>query len=206
MTHRINDGKTTNGAGNIAACLALVAALTISGRAGAEAASHDWQARADIHLTGIANYYRRDDDSTNFHAVAATAELRIFSTMRPFSGGAFADYRVSSRSRFDRSLNLGAYARYNLANWDVTGWLFMNRAPGGADTWLHAVRLRYRVMEGAKLGIEATAPLEDARAANVMLGYYLSPAGPLSVKVLAGTKLNGDVDAVARIELGWQIR
>jgi len=84
--------------------------------------------------------------------------------------------------------------------------LFVNQAPGRADTWLYATRLRYRVKEHFKLGIEALAPIAHANAPEVMLGYYGSITKSLSLNVLAGAGVNGGPDRLARMELSWQVR
>lgn len=138
--------------------------------------------------------------------IAATAELTIYSATRPYYGGLFVDYRYSSSSQFDDNLNLGGYFRYNRSRWDTTAWLFVNQSPVNSETWFYATRLRYRVSENYKLGIEAIAPVNHVSDADLMLGYYGSVTDSLSLKILAGAPTNGTTELAARIELSWQIR
>lgn len=142
----------------------------------------------------------------NHDTIAATADLTIYSASRPYYGGLFVDYRYSSSSQFDDNLNLGGYFRYNRSRWDTTAWLFVNQSQDNSETWLYATRLRYRVAENYKLGIEAMAPIDHAGDADLMLGYYGSLTDSLSLNILAGAAANGTTELAARIELSWQMR
>ena len=165
-----------------------------------------WRAQPELYLSGLTNYARTGGRSSAFDTVAFTAELTFFSPGRPYWGGPFVDYRSSSASRFEDNLNLGVYGRYNLLRWDITGWLFENRSPGNPDTWIYATRIRYRVTERVKLGIETLASLDDAGQPRLMLGYYGAVSESLSLNLLAGAGSGGSPDLAARMELVWKVR
>ena len=164
-----------------------------------------WHVRPEFYLTGISNFRRQQDASVNYDTLAATAYLTIRSPARSYFGGLVVDYRYSSSERFDDNFNIGGYFRVNLGRWDNTTWVFVNRAPQSADTWLYQARLRYRVGERSKLGIEAIAPIDDAGNPKLMLGYYGTLADSLSLNVMAGAGTAGSPDLTTRIELSWQL-
>jgi len=126
--------------------------------------------------------------------------------LKPWYGGLFVDYRDSSSSRLDDNVNTGVYFRYNFPRWDATTWLFVNRAPGSDATWVSAARLRYRMGETWKIGVESLAPLDGSNTAKLMAGYYGSLGRSLSLNVLAGSFVGSGPDLAARIDLMWQVR
>jgi len=201
----IDNGKAMRRIAKAAGVL-LLCTTDYLGVARADQLGNHWRVKPELSLTAITNYQRRSNVSMSHDAIAATAEFTVYSATRPYYGGLFVDYRYSSNSQFDDNLNLGGYFRYNLSRWDTTTWLFMNRSPASSETWLYATRLRYRVSENYKLGIEAMAPIDHASDANLMLGYYGSVTDSLSLKILAGAATNGATELAARIELSWQIR
>jgi hypothetical protein len=163
------------------------------------------QIRPELHAASISKYERRNGISDNYDIAAITAELTVYSAARPYFGGLFIDYRFATHDVHDASRNLGGYFRYNFSRWDATTWLFVNQPKGNSGTWLYATRLRYRLWNGHKLGIEALAPIDDAGAPELMLGYYASIASRLSLNILVGADTNGQLDRAARLELSWQI-
>jgi len=184
----------------------LFAVFAVSRISTAEPIDSGWQLRPEFTIAGMTSYASRDGAATNHDTLSVTGELKLYSDVRPWYGGVFANYRGSTHDRFDENLNIGAYVRVNLSRWDTTTWLFVNQAPGRADTWLYATRLRYRVADGFKLGVEALAPVAHANAPELMLGYYGSITRSLSLNVLAGAGANGGPDRLARLELSWQVR
>lgn len=162
--------------------------------------------KPEVYASAIANHYTAGGESTSFDQTAMTGELTFVAPSRRYWGGPFIDYRYSSVRRFDDSLNLGAYFRYNWPRWDATTWLFVNRSSGNDDTWLYSARLRYLVAPGHKIGGEAMAPVDrDADRPRLMFGYYGSLSRSLSLNVLAGMHTAGLSDVVARMELVWRI-
>lgn len=162
--------------------------------------------RPELHITGISKYEGRSGKSYNHDVAAITAGLTLYPHARPYYGGVFIDQRFSLDGSKDPGRNLGAYFRYNTARWDATSWLFVNQSPQSPDTWLYAARLRYRVFDGHKLGMEAAAPVNDANTPDLMLGYYRSVSESLSLNFLIGAGSSGQPARKARLELSWQIR
>jgi len=193
-------------------CMSVAVGIAAFFGAGLDRFSHadeaydELKVKPELSVKGIANYRRGNDASASYDTIATTAELTFYSDARPYYGGLFVDYRYSSSTRYDDNLNLGAYFRYNLPDWDTTTWLFASQHSGSSATWLYATRLRYRVAESYKLGLEAMAPVNDAGAPNLMLGWYGSVSDSLSLNILAGADTGGSTDFAARVELSWQIR
>ena len=160
----------------------------------------------ELLFTAMSNYYSTAERSTWFDTYAVTGELNWYPKMKPYYGGLFVDFRDSSSSLLDDNLNVGAYFRYNFAHWDSTVWLFVNRSPESSPAWVYATRLRYRVADGHKLGVEAVAPMARADQPKLMFGYYGQLSDTWSLNVLAGTVVKSQSTAVGRIELVWQIR
>lgn len=185
---------------------AVLAAIAVSGTARAGALDGEWQLRPELNATGISEVLFHDGVRTTRNVVAGTAELAIRSRARAWHGGTFLDYRYSLDRRFRDSLNAGGFFRYDLPRWDATAWLFANRSPGGSGTWLYAGRLRYRVSDRYKVGVEAMAPLARPASPTIVLGYYGSVADYLTIKVFAGTGVDGGPDLAGRLELSWQLR
>lgn len=193
--------RSLNAVGLLLLYLTCPVNLTHAGTPGS-----DTDVKPEFYLAGITKYVRGDGTSASYDVVSATAELTAYREGRRYYGGLFANYRYSSSKRVDENLNLGAYFRYNLEKWDTTTWLFVNQSPGNADTWMYASRLRYRMTENYKLGIEAMAPVADANAPKLMLGYYSSISDSLSLNILAGTDVKRGADLEARLEFSWQLR
>ena len=186
----------------------LVAALLSFGGLSpcANAAGNSVDVQTDVYLGAISNYYRNAGSSAGFDTFYMTAELNFYPTMKPYHAGLFVDYRDSSSNRLNDNFNVGGYVRYDWPRWDATTWVFSNHSPGDSGTWVYAARLRYRVTNGTKLGVEALAPFASADKPTLMAGYYSSVTESLSLRVLAGAGLNSGPDFAARLELLWQIR
>jgi hypothetical protein len=161
--------------------------------------------RPELHVAGISNYENRNGVSDSYGIATVTAELSIYPHARPYYGGLFLDQRYFIDGWSSGGTNLGGYFRYNLSRWDATSWLFVNQSPGNAHSWLYAARLRYRVVDNHKLGVEAVAPVDDAFSPMLMFGYYGSLADTLSVKFQLGADTHGNLKRAARVEIGWQI-
>jgi hypothetical protein len=160
--------------------------------------------RPEFYLTGIANYFESNGDSYGFETLATTTELNVYPEHKRYWGGLFIDYRSSTSARLRDNLNVGGYFRYNLARWDATAWLFSNHSPNSPGTAIYAARLRYRVSDGSRLGIEALAPVEAASRPMLMLGYYADIADSVSIKLFAGSGVRNGRDFAARMELIWK--
>lgn len=183
----------------------LASTLAAALPARSEALHTAWRTSPQFQVTGISQYTSNNGRATTVESVAATAELKISSALKPWYGGFFADYRDSASEHYQANLNLGAYFRYNLPRWDATAWLFSNRPVGGDAAWLYATRLRYRIAGDHKVGVETLTPVNDASAHTVLAGYYGNVGRALSLKILAGSDVGDAADVVARIEVSWQV-
>jgi len=182
--------------------LLLFAAFLGSGAA----RSTDVDIVPEFYFTAMTNYYDSANRSTWYDTYAATGEINWYPQLKPYYGGLFVDFRDSSSDRLNDNLNVGGYFRYNFSRWDSTTWLFVNRSPDSDQEWVYATRLRYRVVDGHKVGVEALAPVERADKPKLMLGYYGQVSSALSLNVLAGTVVDAGDTTVGRIELVWRIR
>jgi hypothetical protein len=66
-------------------------------------------------------------------------------------------------------------------------------------------RVRYRVADRHKLGIEAIGTFQDPGETTLMLGYYGTISRAVSVKFVAGAKINAGQERTAHTELVWRI-
>ena len=186
--------------------IALLWAMGVASDGYAETLRTGWQAETRLYLTGMINYQKKDNSSVTFDTVATTVELKFSSDTRPYYASLFVDYQFSSDNRFDDNVNLGAYIKYSLQNWDATTYLFVNKSPTASGTWLYAGRLRYRVADNHKLGVEAMGSLRGPSSPTLALGYYVSISDSLSLNVVADPGISTGPDLAGRIELVWQIR
>ena len=173
---------------------------------GFDAAGADLDVGTDVYVGAMSRWHRDAGHTSGFDTYYVTAELNVYPFGKPYHAGLFVDYRDSSSARLTDNVNIGGYVRYDFSRWDSTAWLFSNRSPDSSGTWVYAARLRYRLKDDHKLGIEALAPLENAGEPVVMGGYYGSVSKALSVRVLAGAGINHGPDFAGRFELLWQVR
>jgi hypothetical protein len=185
---------------SMAIMLMLLAALVASESAG----STEADIVPEFYVTAMSNFYRTEDQSTWFDTYAATFELNWYPQRKPFYGGLVIDYRDSSSDMLQDNLNVGGYFRYNFSRWDSTTWLFVNRSPESEPVWVYLTRLRYRIADSHKIGMEALAPIERADAPKLMIGYYGQVTESLSMNVLGGRSIDGGPDIAAKIELMWR--
>jgi hypothetical protein len=185
--------------------IAALLPATMAPAAQAEDAFGRTSIRPELHVAGISNYETRNGVSQNHGLAAVTAEFVIRTEGRPYYGVLFVDQRYSIDGWSNGGTNLGGYFRCDLARWDVTSALFVNQSPDEAHTLLYAARIRYRLPDSHKLGVEVLAPVDDAFRPMLMFGYYRSLADSLAIKFLVGAETHGDLDRAARMEISWQI-
>jgi len=207
VASRAYASKVTAGTGRRAhiCAFALLSVLIFAADGNADSLDTGWRTETGLYLTGTSHYLRQNDAAINFDTMAATAEFRFVSDVRPYYAGLFVDYGYSADSRFDGRLNLGGYFKYQLNRWDATAYMFVNKSPAHPDTWLYAGRLRYRVSDRHKLGIRTMATFRDPDEPELMLGYFGSISDSLSLNVLVGAGINAGPDLAAQLELSWQI-
>lgn len=168
-------------------------------------AEREWDVVPAFTLTGISGYSSHAGKSAGFDGIASTFEIEFRPISRPYYSSLFIEYLVSSSRRFDETMNIGALARIDYGRWDTTGYLVVNKAPGSPDTWLWAGRVRYRVLENHKVGIEFLDTLEGPDWPFVSVGYYGDFSDALSLKLITGTVLGDGPEFVAKLELSWSV-
>jgi hypothetical protein len=204
---RICDRKLVRTTARIVqACgIALLWASVFSAEGFAQSLDPGWRAETRLYLTGTTNFQKNHGSSASYDNMATTAELRFNSDARPWYASLFVDYRFSTDSRYTSNANLGGLIKYDWTNWDATTYVFVNQSSVTPDTWLYAGRVRYRVAENHKLGIETVATFKDPSSAELMLVYYGDISDSLSLSVAAGPGIGEIPDFNARLELTWQV-
>lgn len=201
------DRSSTQSTGRIAwACgIAMLSSFFLAHNAKAQAVDAGWSTETRLYLSGMSFYWEADDDSTRYETVAATGELRFKLRARPWYASLFADYRISTDGRHTDHVNLGTLLKYSWGKWDSTSYLFVNKSRHSGDTWLYAQRIRYRIADNHKLGIEAYGNFENAESPQLMLGYYGDISDSVSLNLAFGPITESGPDFSARLELIWRI-
>ena len=180
--------------------------ILVAGATNAEYVSSDWALSPGLSVMGASKYQAYEGAALNYEMLAATAELELSSPSRPYYGGLFADYRVSATAAVDDQVNLGAFIRYDLPLWDLTGYVFSHRSTGHSGTAMFAGRLRYRVRGNNKIGIEYMSTLKNSDFSDITVAWYGSMTDSLSFNIGVGRGIHNGPDLLARFELSWQIR
>lgn len=171
----------------------------------AQSVDTEWKAETRLYLSGMSFYWETDNDSTRYETVAATGELRFRLAVRPWYASLFADYRFSTDGRHTDHVNLGGLVKYGWEKWDATTYVFVNQSPRTERTWLYAGRVRYRVAEDHKLGIEAYGQFGNAHSPQFMFAYYGDISDSVSLNLALGPLTSSGPDFSARLELLWQV-
>ena len=177
----------------------------LAGNTNAQALNPEWKTETRFYLSGMSYYWAKGNASAFYDTLAATAELRLKSDARPWYGGMFADYRYSTHHQYSDQLNIGAYIKHGQYRWDATAYAFVNKSPRTDDTWIYAGRLRYRVADDHKIGIEAFSSFENAKSPQLVLAYYGDISDNLSINLAAGRGTGNGPDLSARLELVWRV-
>lgn len=194
-------------AGRIAgACgTALPCLFVLAGTASGQSPDTEWKADTRFYVSGLSYYWAKDDASALYDTLAATGELRFRSDARPWYVSLFADYRYSTDRKYSDQQDIGAYLKYGRYRWDATAFAFVNKSPRSHDSWLYAGRLRYRLAEDHKVGIEAIGTFRNPQCPQLMLGYYGTISEALSITLAAGRGTRDGPDLSARLELTWRV-
>jgi hypothetical protein len=187
-----------------AAFIFLLCLSLLSSQSRAETADNAWDVSLPLYLTAGGYHYSNGVSSDTFSSVNATAEVLISSSAHPYSAAVFVDYHYSDEARQDGITNIGAFVKHHYRRWDATAYLFEHNAPEADGLWAYAGRVRYRFAQSHKLGVEFAAPLTDASAPDLMLGYYATFSDKFSIKFVAGSNVKAGRHRVARTELVWQ--
>jgi hypothetical protein len=201
------DRSSTHNSGRIArACgIAMLFSYFLAGIANAQSVDTGWTTDTRLYLSGTSLYWETDHDSTSYETVAATGELRFKPAARPWYASLYADYRFSTDERRTDHVNLGGLVKYGWEKWDVTTYLFVNQSPRTRKMWFYAGRLRYRLTEDHKLGLETYGQFENAHSPELMLGYYGAISDSVSLNLALGPLTRSGPDFSARLELIWQV-
>jgi hypothetical protein len=164
-----------------------------------------WKTETRLYLSGMSFYWETNGDSTKYETLAATGELRFSPAARSWYASLFADYRFSWDGRHTDHVNLGGLLNYGRNKWDARTYFFVNKSPQSSDTWIYAGRLRYRVAENHRIGIEAYGSLNNSHKPELMLGYYGDISDSVSLNLALGPVTKSGPDFSARLELIWQV-
>jgi len=189
----------------LACGIALVWMGVVAADVQADSLLSEWRAETNLYLAGISRYRRSGNSTGNTQSLATTAELRFVPYARRWHTGLFADYQFTADSRFDNELNIGSFFQYSWNRWDATTFAFVNKTPGKPGAWFHAERLRYRIAENHRLGMEMSGAFSHWDTPAPQLGYYGAISDSISLNVIAGPFGDGAQQLSARIELVWQI-
>lgn len=178
--------------------------IGLSGISGARAANSDWRISAPVSITAGTYFQKSDGQSKTIDGLYTFAELRLSSSIRNYSLGVFYDYFASSADNAHGAQNLGLVHRFGISSWDVASYVFGHKPTRGRRAWGFANRVRYRIVDGHKVGVEAFGSFKHPEDPKVMLGYYGDISENLSVKLAIGTRLNDVAPQFAQLELSWQ--
>ena len=185
--------------------IALLWASGLATEGFAQSLDTGWRAETELYLTAMTNYQKNGGSSASIDNLSTTAELLFLSDARPWYVSLFANYKFSTDSRYLDNFNLGALFKYEWNKWDATTYMFVNQSSETPDTWLYAGRVRYRVAENHKFGVEAMAPFKDPGSLELMLVYYGDISDSFSLNLAVGPGMGEIPDFNARLELTWQI-
>ena len=188
-----------------AVVIGLLVVTSLTGTARAQTFDDRWQINFPLYLTAGSHYFTSGSTSGSLSTVSASVEAILTSHAHPYSVGFFADYSYSADGRSAAAVSAGGLVEYEINDWDTNAYLFASKSPGTPQLWLYAGRVRYRLAENHKFGIEVAGKLLDPQASKLMIGYYGTISRSLSVNVVAGAALNSGHDLAARMELVWQI-
>lgn len=184
---------------------AMLISILHAGLANAQSIETEWRTETRFYLSGMSYYWAKEDASAFYDTLAATGELRFRSDARPWYASLFADVRYSTDQDYSDNLNIGGYVKYGHSRWDATASAFVSMSPQTDDTWFYSGRLRYRLAEDHKIGIEAFGTLKDVKSPQLMLGYYGNLSDKLSITLAAGRGTGNGPDLSARLELVWRV-
>lgn len=161
--------------------------------------------RLDLPVFVTAGTYMLDttDSTVRHEALSAFIEFRYRSPARLWSASMFVDYMIS-RDVADL-LKAGALFRYGNGHWDGLAGLFRFRPRGGSTGWGYKSRVRYRLAERHKVGVESFGRPGQIDNSYLMFGYYGDVSADLSVHLVAGANVGNRRDRTARIEVIWQV-
>lgn len=170
------------------------------------AAQESWQAEPVFYFNGVQCFSKLGQRSRNTFALMSMAELEFSKPGSALNATLFVDYQVSTDSNAGNSADFGATLQTRYRNWDLTGYLFVNRHRTHIGHWYGAARLRYRIAREHKIGVEMLESLERPGTPHIAGGYYGTLSDRLSLKTLVGTPIGSGPELAAKLELSWTVK
>jgi len=186
-------------------CATTSRVMILLGLFGPAAEAETWQTRLPVFVAA-GNYVQSTRESTtSFSTVSAFAELRFESDRKCWSAGVFADYRKSLDADAAAILKTGMLVRHRNGDWDTLGALFRGKPRGVPGAWGYFGRVRYRLGDRHKIGVESFGLEGQLDNAYLMLGYYADVSQDISLRLVGGASVGSDHDREARVEIVWQV-
>jgi drug/metabolite transporter (DMT)-like permease len=192
--------------GVMARTLAILATLGFLTLHSSGANAGEWRFDLPVYLSANAFTQRADGDWDTFSTLAASAEFEFAQRRGPWLASLFAEYHGSADERVDGTIFSGLLAGYRRGDLDATVWWFSSHFPGASSRQTGMARIRHRLPNGHKFGVEYLCYREDWARGELKLGYYANFGSSMSVKVLAGARTGDSPEPLARLELSWRVR
>jgi hypothetical protein len=171
----------------------------------AEPLGDGWRVSVPVSLSSNTLIQSNANDTFTFQSVSASTGFDLASKRSAWSGGFFIDRHFSKDEPVDGMVNTGAFVKYRFGRWDTTAVIVSSKPQGQSGILLYGNRLRYRVADGHKLGIQTMAPLSGPDSTIVMLRYDGTISSRLAINVAAGTSVSGGRQHIASVELVWDV-
>ena len=167
----------------------------------AQTHADSWRFSSYAELASSTLYFSNGASSTTLRSLAAVGGVDLTKRTSPWSAGLFADYHYSDDASVDNAINTGAYVKVRFGRWDATSFAVRSVIPNAPSAWSYGAGLRYRVAEGHKLGLSATATASELDAATVVLGYSGELGHGLSLGLGYGAGIDSFRRRVAMVQL-----
>ena len=164
-----------------------------------------WQFSFPVSMSGGAYFKKNSGQSTTIDGIYSFGELRLSSKFRSYSLGVFFDHFSSSIDSANGARSMGAVHRFKANSWDFANYVFGHKPTRGRRYWAFANRVRYRIVDNHKIGLETIASFRSASEPKIMLGYYGDLSKSTSVKLSVGTALNATAPKFAQVEFSWDV-
>ncbi len=183
----------------------MLCTFMIAGESNAQSGDRNCGIEPRLYLSALGYYWAKDDASARFDNLAATTELRITPCHRSWHAGLFVDYRYSADHLHHDKLNIGSLINFGRHRWDARLYAFVSTSPRSRHHWVYMGRVRYRLADDHKVGLEAIGNFRHAKAPQLLLAYYATVTDSLSLTLAAGRGTHAGPDLSARLELAWRV-
>jgi len=186
------------------ACAALLLAGA-DGRLRAQDFPGEFAVTPRVFLAGVSQWQPGGDHGTDFRSFGAFAELRMGPRGAPWFGSLFVDHELPGAGAVSRSTGVGAYLRRTAGRFELTTLAMHRSFDERPPAWLYGGRVRYRLAERHRLGLELKGSFGHGGSHKTLLAWYHEFADDVSLNLAAGP-LSGSGPATVRMELVWQLR